>query len=142
MKIKELVKNKGFEVIAVDAETRLNEAIRKMIDRNIGAILVVEEGKPAGIFTERDVLRQWSASADPNLVPIRDVMTTNLIIVDVDDEVEYAMSIMIQKGVRHMPVVEKGKLVSVLSMRDVVKAQVKNLEAEVHYLKDFISDIG
>jgi IMP dehydrogenase len=142
MKIKELVKNKGFEVIAVDGGTRLGEAIKKMIDRNIGAILVVEESKPAGIFTERDVLRQWSAATDPNVIPIRDVMTTNLIVVDVEDELEYAMSIMIQKGVRHMPVVEKGKLVSVLSMRDVVKAQVKNLEAEVHYLKDFISDIG
>ena len=142
MKIKELVKNKGFEVIAVDADTKLGDAIRKMIDRNIGAILVVEDSKPAGIFTERDVLKQWSAATDPNTIPIRDVMTTNLIIVDVDDEIEYAMSIMIQKGVRHMPVVEKGKLVSVLSMRDVVKAQVKNLEAEVHYLKDFISDIG
>jgi len=142
MKIRELVKNKGFEVIAVDADTRLGEAIKKMIDRNIGAILVVEDSKPAGIFTERDVLKQWSAATDPNLIPIRDVMTKNLIIVDVEDELEYAMSIMIQKGVRHMPVVEKGKLVSVLSMRDVVKAQVKNLEAEVHYLKDFISDIG
>lgn len=142
MKIQELVKNKGFEVIAVDADTKLGEAIKKMIDRNIGAILVVEGSKPAGIFTERDVLRQWSVATDPNVTPIRDVMTTNLIIVDVEDELEYAMSIMIQKGVRHMPVVEKGKLVSVLSMRDVVKAQVKNLEAEVHYLKDFISDIG
>jgi IMP dehydrogenase len=142
MKIKELVKNKGFEVIAVDGGTKLGDAIKKMIDRNIGAILVVEESKPAGIFTERDVLKQWGSATDPNVVPIRDVMTTNLIIVDVDDELEYAMSIMIQKGVRHMPVVEKGKLVSVLSMRDVVKAQVKNLEAEVHYLKDFISDIG
>ena len=142
MKIEELVKNKGFEVIAVDAETKLGEAIKKMIDRNIGAILVVQDGRPAGIFTERDVLKQWGAATDPNLVPIRDVMTTNLIVVDVEDELDYAMSIMIQKGVRHMPVVEKGKLVSVLSMRDVVKAQVKNLQAEVHYLKDFISDIG
>ena len=142
MKIKELVKNKGFEVIAVDAGTTLGDAIKKMIDRNIGAILVVEDSKPAGIFTERDVLKQWAAAGDPNLTPMRDVMTTNLIVVDVDDEIEYAMTIMIQKGVRHMPVVEKGKLVSVLSMRDVVKVQVKNLEAEVHYLKDFISDIG
>lgn len=142
MKINELVKSKGFEVIAVDADTTLGEAIRKMIDRNIGALLVVQDGKPGGIFTERDVLRQWAAAADPNLTPIKDVMTSDLIIADVEDDLEYAMTIMIQKGVRHMPVVDKGKLVSVLSMRDVVKAQVKNLQAEVHYLKDFITDIG
>jgi len=142
MKIRELVKGKGFEVIAVDGDTPLGVAIKKMLDRNIGAILVVEEGKPAGIFTERDVLKQWGAASDPNLTPIKDVMTKNLIAADVEDEVEYAMSIMIQKGVRHLPVVEKGKLVSVLSIRDVVKVQVSNLQAEVHYLKDFISDVN
>ena len=142
MKLAELIKGKGFEVIAVDGGTTLADAIKKMVERNIGAILVVNDGKPDGIFTERDVLKQWVATTDPNLTPIRAVMTTNLIVADVEDELEYAMSIMIQKGVRHLPVVEKGKLVSVLSMRDVVKVQVKNLQAEVHYLKDFIDDIG
>jgi IMP dehydrogenase len=142
VKIKDLIKNKGFEVIAVDADTPVAEAIKKMVDRNIGALLVMENGNTAGMFTERDVLKCWSAGRDFKATPIREVMSRNLVVSSVDDDVEYAMSIMIQRGVRHLPVVDHGKLVSVLSIRDVVKAQVSNLEAEVHYLKDFITEIG
>jgi CBS domain-containing protein len=142
MKIKELIKNKGFEVIAVDSETPVSEAIRKMVDRNIGALLIVDDGQTVGMFTERDVLKSWSAGKDFAATAIRDVMTKNIVVAETGDDLEYAMSIMIQKGVRHLPVLEKGKLVSVLSIRDVVKAQVSSLVAEVHYLKDFISEIG
>ena len=142
MKVKELIKNKGFEVIAVDSGTRLSDAIRKMVDRNIGALLIVDDGKTVGMFTERDVLKSWAAGKDFAATPISDVMTKNIVVAETGDDLEYAMSIMIQKGVRHLPVLEKGKLVSVLSIRDVVKAQVSSLVAEVHYLKDFISEIG
>jgi len=114
-----------------------------MVDRNIGALLIMGQGaRPAGIFTERDVLKCWGKGVDFNTTPIGDVMTKDLIAAEVGDDLEYAMSIMIQKKLRHMPVVDGGAVVSVLSIRDVVKAQVKNLQAEVHYLKDFISDIG
>lgn len=142
MKLKDLIRNKGFEVIAVDSETPLSEAIKKMVDRNIGALLVMEDGSTAGMFTERDVLKTWAAGRDFSKTPIKEVMSRNLVIAEVEDELEYAMSIMIQKGVRHLPVLDHGKVISVLSIRDVVKAQVSNLVAEVHYLKDFISDIG
>lgn len=142
MKIKDLVKSKGFEVIAVDGSTPLGEAIRKMVDRNIGALLIVENGNTAGMFTERDVLKSWVSGKDFKSTPIKEVMTRDLVIAELEDGLDYAMSIMIQKGVRHLPVLDHGRLVSVLSIRDVVKAQVSNLVAEVHYLKDFISDIG
>lgn len=142
MKLKDLIREKGFEVIAVDGETTIEEATLKMVDRNIGALLIVEGGKTVGMFTERDVLKSLVAGKDLKSTTLHDVMTTDLIIAEVTDELEYAMSIMIQRRVRHLPVLDSGKLVSVLSIRDVVKAQVKNLQAEVHYLKDFISDIG
>ncbi len=143
MKIKDLIKDKGFEVIAVDSGTTLAEAVRKMEDRNIGALLIMGEGsKPAGIFTERDVLKCWTAGHDFNSTAIGTVMTKDLIVAEVGDDLEYAMSIMIQKKLRHLPVLDSGAVVSVLSIRDVVKAQVSNLQAEVHYLKDFITDIG
>jgi CBS domain-containing protein len=143
VKIKDLIKDKGFEVIAVDPSTTVANSVQKMVDRNIGALLIMGEGaKPAGIFTERDVLKCWSSGADFNSTPIGDVMTRDLIAAEVSDDVEYAMSIMIQRKLRHLPVVDSGVVVGVLSIRDVVKAQVSNLQAEVHYLKDFISDIG
>ncbi|MBI4824752.1 MAG: CBS domain-containing protein [Nitrospirae bacterium] len=140
MKIKDLIKNKGFEVIAVDGDTTVADAIAKMVDRNIGALLVVEKGSPAGMFTERDVLKCWHTKGDFRNTPIRDVMTKDLLIAELDNDVSYAMSIMIQKKVRHLPVMDRGKVVSVLSIRDVVKAQVSNLQEEVHYLKDYITD--
>lgn len=143
MKIKDLIKDKGFEVIAVDPSTTVANSVQKMVDRNIGALLIMGEGaKPAGIFTERDVLKCWGSGVDFNTTPIGDVMTQDLIAAEVSDDVEYAMSIMIQRKLRHLPVVDSGVVVGVLSIRDVVKAQVSNLQAEVHYLKDFISDIG
>jgi IMP dehydrogenase len=142
MNLNDLIKKKGFEVIAVDQDTTVAAAIDKMVDRNIGAVLIVDEGKTAGMFTERDVLKCWAKKKDFANTPMKDVMTTDLVAAELKDNLDYAMSIMIQKGVRHLPVLDGGKLVSVLSIRDVVKAQVSNLQAEVHYLKDFITEAG
>lgn len=140
MKIGDLIKSKGFEVIAVDADTMVSDAILKMVERNIGALLVVEDGTPRGMFTERDVLKCWARTRDFDHVPVKDVMSTDLLIAELGDDLSYASSIMIQRKVRHMPVMDKGRVVSVLSIRDVVKAQVSTLQAEVHYLKDYITD--
>lgn len=141
MKIRDLIKTKGFEVIAVDSETSVADAIIKMVDRNIGALLVMEESGPVGMFTERDVLKCWASSGDTfRETPVRDVMSTDILIAEVGDDVSYAMSIMIQRKLRHLPVLDSGRVVSVLSIRDVVKAQVSNLQAEMHYLKDYITD--
>ncbi len=140
-KVGVLIKEKGLEVIAVDSEAKVTQAIEKMVERNIGAVLVMENGNPSGMFTERDVLKCWKAQKGFD-VAVKDVMTRDLLVVQADDDLSYAMSIMIQKGVRHLPVVDKGVVVSVLSIRDVVRAQVSSLEAEVHYLKEFITSAG
>lgn len=140
MKIRDVLKDKGLEFIAVDSNATVDIAINKMVDRNIGAILVMDSGKLAGMFTERDVLKCWaSRGEDFSKVPIRDVMTKDILIAEPDDDLNYAMTIMINKKIRHLPVIEKGKIVSVISIRDMVKAQVSNLQAEVHYLKDYIT---
>ena len=139
MKIRDLIKDKGFELIAIDGGATVADAIAKMADRNIGALLIMEEEKPAGMFTERDVLKCWVARGGFD-VAVREVMTKNLLIAELEDDISYAMSIMIQKRVRHMPVLDRGRVVSVLSIRDLVKAQVGNLQSELHYLKDYITD--
>lgn len=141
MTLKEIIKGKGYEVIAVDGSLTVVEAIRKMVDRNIGSLLVICEDGKTGMFTERDVLKCW-ASGKLGEYPISDVMTKDLIVVKTSDSLEEAMTIMIQRGIRHLPVMEADKIVSVLSMRDVVKAQVGQLEAEVHYLKEFLTERG
>ena len=140
MKISDVLKEKGLEFIAVDSNTTVDIAIHKMVDRNIGAILVMEEGKLAGLFTERDVLKCWAAKGESFCnIKIKDVMTKDVLIAEPDDDLSYAMTIMINKKIRHLPVIEKGKIVSVVSIRDMVKAQVSDLQAEVHYLKDYIT---
>jgi IMP dehydrogenase len=140
-KVRALIKDKGLEVIAVDSEATVTQAVNKMVERNIGAVLIMEDGSPVGMFTERDVLKCWKAHKGFD-VPVNEFMTKDLIVLQADDELSYAMSIMIQKGIRHLPVVDKHSVVSVLSIRDVVRAQVSSLEAEVHYLKEFITSAG
>ena len=141
MTLREIIKGKGYEVIAVDGSLTVAEAVRKMVDRNIGSLLVMTEGGTSGMFTERDVLKCWAAGKLGEF-PISDVMTKDLIVVQASDSLEDAMTVMIQRGIRHLPVMDAGKIVSVLSMRDVVKAQVGQLQAEVHYLKEFLTAGG
>jgi CBS domain-containing protein len=139
MKIKDLVRQKGIEVIAVERDTSVAAAVTKMFDRNIGALLVMDGLKPVGMFTERDVLRCYIVCVkDFAGAKVGETMSTDLIAVDIEDTVDYAMSIMDQKKVRHLPVVEKGAVISIVSIRDLVHAQVSNLKSEVHYLRDYI----
>lgn len=141
MKIKDILKDRGFEVIAIDSNVTVNVAVSKMVQRNIGAVLVMEDGKPAGLFTERDALKCWvkKGESDCDKVPIKEVMTRNIFIATPDDDTNYAMAIMIEKNIRHLPVVEHGQVISMLSIRDIVRSQVLNLEMEIHYLKDYIT---
>ena len=140
MKIRDVIRDKGPEFIAVDGSALVDLAITKMVDRNIGAILVMEEGNLIGMFTERDVLKCWVSTRESfDKVKIRDVMTKDIMIVQPDDDLNYAMTIMINKKIRHLPVVEHGRVTSIISIRDMVKAQVTNLQAEVHYLRDYIT---
>ena len=114
-----------------------------MMENEIGALVVVDsDGKPVGMFTERDVLKCWTRKGERHFkdIKISEVMTTNLIIVEADDDLCYVTTIMIKNRIRHLPILEKNKLVAMLSIRDVVKAQVTDLRAENHYLKDYISD--
>lgn len=138
LKVKDILKDKGLEVIAIDSSATVDTAINKMIERNIGAILVMEEGDCVGLFTERDVLKCWVMHSSVDKVAIKDVMSKDLLVIEPDDDLDYAMTIMTNKKIRHLPVIDRGRLVGLVSIRDVVKYHIGNLEAEVHHLKDYI----
>jgi len=138
LKVKDILRDKGLEVIAVDGGATVDTAISKMIERNIGAILVMEDSSCVGLFTERDVLKCWARNSSVDKVAIKDVMSKDLLILEPEDDLDYAMTIMTNRKIRHLPVVDKGRLVGLVSMRDVVKYHIGTLEAEVHYLKDYI----
>ncbi len=138
MKVKDILKDKGLEVIAIHSDVTVDSAVKKMVERNIGAILVMEDNTCVGLFTERDVLKCWTRHSSFDKVAIKDVMSRDLLVIEPEDDLDYAMTIMTNKQIRHLPVIDRGRLVGVVSMRDVVKYHTGNLEAEVHYLKDYI----
>jgi CBS domain-containing protein len=139
MKVKELLSIKGLECFSITSEATLLDAAKQMDECNIGALLVMNKGTLAGIVTERDIVKTTAHEAkNCRDVKIKDVMSTNLLVVKPGDDLDYVMAIMIQNNIRHTPVVEESGLVGLLSMRDVVRVLVKNLKAENLYLKDMI----
>lgn len=141
--VKEIIGDVEKAIVSLDKDRTVADAVSILVENEIGALVVVDsDGKPVGMFTERDVLKCWTRKGDRHFKDIRisEVMTTNLIIVEADDDLCYVTTIMIKNRIRHLPILEKNKLIAMLSIRDVVKAQVTDLRAENHYLKDYISD--
>ena len=141
--VKEIIGDVKRDIISINKGKMVADAVTQLVENEIGALVVVDdEGKPVGMFTERDVLKCWTRKGDRHFkdIKVAEVMTTNLIIVEGDDDLCYVTTIMIKNRIRHLPVIEKNKIVAMLSIRDVVKVQVSDLRAENHYLKDYISD--
>jgi CBS domain-containing protein len=140
--VKEILGSGRRDVISIDKNKTVADAVSLLVEDEIGALVVVDGEKPVGMFTERDVLKCWTRKGDRHFrdIGISEVMTTNLIIAETGDDLCYVTSIMIKNRIRHLPVLENHRLVAMLSIRDVVKAQVTDLRAENHYLKDYISD--
>ncbi len=140
--VKEILGSGRRDVISIGKDKTVADAVSLLVEDEIGALVVVEGEKPVGMFTERDVLKCWTRKGDRHFrdIGISEVMTTNLIIAETGDDLGYVTSIMIKNRIRHLPVLENHRLVAMLSIRDVVKAQVTDLRAENHYLKDYISD--
>jgi IMP dehydrogenase len=142
MMVKEVLAPVNANIISIDKDKSVADAINQMVEHEVGALIVLDGEKPVGMFTERDVLKSWTRKGNTLFqdIKVSEVMTTNLIVVENDDDLCYVTTIMIKNRIRHLPVVEKNKIVAMLSIRDVVKAQVSDLRAENHYLKDYISD--
>lgn len=140
MKVKSLLESKGKDVVSIKAESSVEDAIRAMHSRKISAIIITEKGKIIGIFTERDVVRCYMATGGKSFkkINLKDAMTTDLIVAKEEDDLNTIMSIMVEKNIRHLPVIDKGKIIGILSSRDIILTQVDKLRSEIHYLKDYI----
>jgi len=139
-KIMDLIREKGSEVISVRPDNTIYDAIQVMVNHNIGAVLVVsQDGKLKGIFTERDILKECVQRSDQlKSIKVEAVMTTDLIIGLPEDEVEYLMGVITENKIRHIPILSEGKISGMISIGDLVKSQLKDVEYENHYLKDYI----
>jgi CBS domain-containing protein len=144
MNIRQILQRKAINTIySVAPGETVYEALQLMAAKNIGAVLVIDGGDLAGIFSERDYARkgilQGRASKD---TLIREVMTANLITVAPEQSLEAAMVIMSEKHIRHLPVLEAGKLIGIISINDVVNAIIHDQKARISSLESYISGGG
>jgi len=102
------------------------KAANEMVDKGIGSLIVVEEGKPVGIITETDIVRKVVASGvSSKLITVEDIMTKNVQSIDADEDITEASELMDDKHIKRLPVVENGKVVGMLTSTDIVKAMAK-----------------
>lgn len=143
MQVKELLDQKKLQVHSISGEASVDDAIRELTEKRTSALIVADGERPVGIFTERDVLRCYvKFKGKPFLeIPIRVAMTDKLIIAAPDDEISAIMAMMIQTDIRHLPVIQEGRVIGMVSIRDLVRQQVGSLTAELHYLQDYITDL-
>lgn len=137
MVIREILKEKGSDVLTVDIDESVTELARVLQERNIGALLVEDRGRLCGIVTERDVVRiVGKTGGDIGGLRAEDIMvkSENLVVAEADDSNEQVMAVMVERNFRHMPVVEEGEIVGLISIRDVIRAHVKSLRSQVTFL--------
>jgi len=123
------------DVIGFPASATVNDAVRMMADRHIGAIIVTENDEMTGIFTERDALTRVLANGmDPTTTKLSEVMTADPDTLGPNDRAGDALSLMREKRYRHLPIVEDGHVVAMLSARDLHEAFLAHMEDEVSFL--------
>lgn len=143
MTLQDILAAKGSQVFTIEPEATLADVVRLLTQHNVGCLLVCRreagEEKPVGIITERDLLHAQAAGKGPlERVKVSEVMTTRLITAAPEDAVELVMGLMTTKRIRHLPVLSEGRLVGLVSIGDVVKAQHDLLAAENRFMKDYI----
>ena len=139
-RVKEILDDKGGDVLQIEGDASVLDAVKTMVDAGVGSLLVTAEGNIAGIFTERDYLRRMTLEErDAKTTPVREVMSSPLIIVTPETAIDECMALMTDRRIRHLPVVEEGSLVGVVSIGDLVKFKSKQQSFEIQYLTDYIT---
>jgi len=138
--ISALLERKGSAVYTVPASVTIAEAVDEMNRHRIGSVVVLENGQPTGIFTERDVLRRVVGNGlDPKIMRVADVMTANLITIAPETTIEQTMTLFADKHCRHLPVVSDGRLIGLISIGDISRWMADTSRAEAEHLKNYIA---
>lgn len=136
MKIRHILATKGTNVLTIHPDRALKEAAAILAKHNIGALVVVDHAnKLVGILSERDIVRAAARSDNVLTQPVGEVMTKNVITALQNDELQSVMQTMTEKRFRHMPVLEQGQLLGIISMRDLVKAQLDEYQGTLDTLE-------
>lgn len=136
MKIQTILATKGANIVTVRANQTLKEAVVLLAKHKIGAVVVVDEaGKLAGILSERDVIREAARRDDVLSQPVGEIMTQAVITGTPQDDLRSVMQTMTERRFRHLPIMDGGQLIGIISIGDVVKAQLDEYEGEIESLQ-------
>ena len=138
--VKQVLESKGRELHTIETRATVLEAVRKMNQHKIGALVIMENGRPVGILTERDILtRVVAEELSPPAVKVEAVMTRDMICCDPEDDLDEVSAIMKTKRVRHVPVCDPdGTLHGMVSIGDVNAHYASNAAQTIHFLNDYI----
>ena len=130
----------GHPLIHANPSDNVRQVARLMADRNVGAIAVLDSGRLVGVFSERDIMaRVVAAGLDPEATPVSSVMTKELIVADAGDGVGEALQKMYDRKCRHLPVVRSGKLIGMLSIRDLLQVDDETHRQRASFLNDLVT---
>ena len=140
MKINDVLRGKGTQVVTISPDSTVADLLRLLAEHNVGALVVSPDGTAvAGIVSERDVVRQLHRSPDAREVRVADIMTTEVRTCGPDDLIDNLMRLMTEHRIRHVPVVVDGALTGIVSIGDVVKSRIGELEFEREQLSNYIA---
>jgi len=139
-KVRDIMRQ-GFLFI-VQRSATVPEAVRAMAKHNVGIVSVLDGDKLVGVFSERDLVRRVvDRGLDPAQTVVGDVMTHSIIVADADEDYQSAMRKMDQANIRHLPVVSEGRLVSMISIRDLIRVDLQDKGEEIRYLHEYLYQV-
>ena len=135
-----VLEQKGGDVHAVEVSATVLQAVDKMCRAHVGAVLVMDDDRLVGIFSERDLMtRVVLARKDPARTPVEEVMTRDVVSIAVETTPREAMAIVTERRVRHLPVVVGRRIVGVVSIGDLVRCSLEDREHEISDLQDYVA---
>ena len=144
MKIRELLDTDEFRSrsnVTAGPDETVGSAVSKLIEHNIGSLPVCDDnGRPLGIITERDIIRKsHNREAEIAYMRVGDIMSKNLVIATMDDDVDYAINAMKQEKIRHLPLIDSSRVIGIISMRDLLGIQLEQANYRIKLLDDYIT---
>jgi len=138
--VRQLLSEKGSTVWTIAPDASVYEALALVAEKNIGALLVVQDGKPVGLVSERDYARKVILKGhNANTLTVRDIMTRRMVCADPDETLEQCMAVITERRVRHLPVLECGDIIGLISIGDLVKAIIDEQQFVIEQLERYIS---
>jgi len=138
--VSEILGDKGGRVLKIEASASVFEAVQEMVEANVGSLLVTDGDDIVGIVTERDYLRRVTLEGRTDKdTTVGEIMTAPLVVVTPETEIDECMAVMTDQRIRHLPVVDDGDVVGVVSIGDLVKFKSKQQSFEIQYLTDYIT---